>query len=385
MSVTSPDTISDLQTPALLVDAARLKRNCDRMEARCRELGIRFRPHLKTAKSIDVARLLPSAFAHGITVSTLKEAEVFARAGVRDILYAVTISPDKLPRAADLVRGGITLRLAADSVAGVEAIIFGANALGVCFHVCLEIDSGDHRSGLLPDSDLVFTLARRLHAENGTTFDGIYTHGGHSYGCRSTDAIKDVAEEERVAVVSVAERLVAAGIPCPIVSVGSTPTLTHARSLTGVTEARAGVFVFQDVYQVGLHVCSFEDVAATVLTTVIGHRPELQTLLVDAGGLALSKDRSTAAFGSQGDAGYGLVAAANSATPLPGLYVASVFQEHGLVRSLDGPIPYDTLPLGARLRILPNHACMTCAQYDRYYLTEGTRVVSVWPRVNEWV
>jgi len=375
-------TIHDLQTPALLVDRDRLASNCERMESRCRDLGVRLRPHVKTAKSVDVARLLPSAWSHGITVSTVREAEHFVGAGVEDVLYAVTVTPDKLPRLARLTEGGARVRLAVDSLEMAVAIPSRAVALGVTFDVLVEIDCGEHRSGVPADSGLLLEIARAVHEAEGTLLAGVYTHGGHAYECRNADAIRAVAADERRAVVLASQRLRDAGLPCEVVSVGSTPTLTFADGLDGVTEARAGVFTFQDLYQVGLGVCGLDDVAASVLTTVIGHQRDHGTLLIDAGGLALSKDRGTAGFGTDGDCGYGLLTDAAGTDVVPEVMVEDVFQEHGVVRGAG--LSFDRFPIGSRLRVLPNHACMTAAQYSRYHVVHEERVVATWNRVNEW-
>jgi len=374
--------LSSIQTPALIVDRSRMVANVRRMEDRCATLGVAFRPHLKTAKSMDVARLIPSANSHGITVSTVKEAEYFAGHGVSDILYAVGVTPDKLARIAAIVRGGATLRLSVDSAAAVEAVQAAATTHGVTFDVLVEIDSGEHRSGLLPDDPTVVALARLLDGAPGSRFNGVYTHGGHAYEATSTEQIVAIAEDERASVVDAAARCADGGVACDIVSVGSTPTLVHGAHMDGVTEARAGVCVFHDLYQVALGCCALGDIAATVLATVIGHQPAHGTVLVDAGGMALSKDRSTQALGPQGDCGYGLVADL-SGRVIEGLKVDEAYQEHGLIRG-PGADP-DHFPLGSRVRVLPNHACMTAAAYASYHVVEGTSVVGSWSRVNEWV
>jgi D-serine deaminase-like pyridoxal phosphate-dependent protein len=373
-----------LDTPCLLLDRGRLAANLERMETRAAGLGVALRPHLKTAKSAEVAAAIPSARSHGITVSTVKEAEYFAGRGFADQLYAVATAPGRLGRLAALVRAGTRVRLAADNLAAVEAIAAAGRREGLVFEVLLEIDSGEHRCGLPAEAAELVELGARLAAGPGTRLGGVFTHAGHSYGCRSIGAIRAVAEAERAAVVHARDRLRAAGLPCGIVSVGSTPTATFAAGLEGVTEIRAGVYVFQDLFQVGLGVCRIEDIAATVLTTVIGHQRRHGRVLVDAGGLALSKDRSTAALGPDGDCGYGLVLAADGETLLPGLRVVDAYQEHGVLEGRDG-IDFERLPIGTRLRILPNHACMTCSAFDRYHLVDGMQPGAVWPRIHEWV
>ena len=373
-----------VQTPAFVVDRGRLLQNVERVEARSRALGVKFRPHLKTAKSIEVARLIPSARAHGITVSTVKEAEYFGSEG-GDILYAVCVTQDKLARLAAVASRGCAVRLSVDCEDAVEGVIEGARELGTSFDVLVEIDSGEHRSGLAPGDPRVVRLAARLHESEGTRFNGVYTHAGHAYGTTDPAVIRAIAEDERVAAVTAAEAIRAAGVPCGIVSVGSTPTMTHVEHLEGVTEVRAGVWVFHDLYQEALGSCSLDEISGSVLSTVIGHQRDHGTILIDAGGMALSKDRSTASLGPQGDCGYGLLTTLDGRV-LEGMKVEETFQEHGLVR---GPAvdqsAFAEFPIGSRPRVYPNHSCMTAAAYARYLVVEGVDVVATWDRVNDWV
>jgi len=374
--------VTGLQTPALIVERERLDANIARMEQRCRDLGVRLRPHVKTAKSAEIGGRTPSAVAHGITVSTVKEAEYFGAHAFTDQLYAVTVVPSRLPRLAALRRRGVQVRLAVDSEAAVTAVAeFGARE-GVTFDVLLEVDSGEHRSGLSPDDDELARLAERLDRAAATRFAGVFTHAGHGYHCRTAAELRAVAEQERAAVVAAAERIGARGVECAITSVGSTPTATHAEHLSGVSEVRAGVYVFGDVFQASLGTCRLDDVAASVLTAVIGHQRQLGRLVIDAGALALSKDRSTAALGPERDAGYGLVCDVDL-RPLPGARVAAVYQEHGLVE-IEGGVDFGAFPLGHLLRVLPNHACITAAAYDRYRVVHDRTVEATWGRVNEW-
>ncbi len=325
---------------------------------------------MKTAKSIDVARLA-GAPDEGVTVSTLAEAEYFARHGVTDILYAVGFEPGKAVRAAALVSRGVDLQVVIDSVE--MATWLAGEQLGA--GVWLEIDSDGTRCGLSPDDARLVDAARQL----GGSFRGVMTHAGGSYACHGPDEIATAATEERLAVVIAATRLRAAGIEVAGVSVGSTPTATFTPDLAGVTEMRPGVFMFQDLYQAGLGVCSIDDIAVSVLGAVIGHRPG--ELVVDAGALALSLDRST---GRQSlDWGYGAVCSADG-RPIDGLYVRAVTQEHGIVAHRDGTPDHGQHPIGSRVRILPNHACMTAAAHDRYHVVEHGHITEVWPRQNGW-
>ena len=317
------------ETPCLALDVGRMDANIERMERRCRELDVQFRPHVKTAKSLEVVGRIASARRHGITVSTLREAEVFAAAGYRDILYAVCLAPGKRDRALALAAQGVNLRIAVDHPDAVRSLAQATRGwVGSPISVLLEIDCGEHRCGVAASPDRVLPLARAIADAPGVELSGCYTHGGHSYAADGIDAIRDIAAQERQAVVTTAEILRADGLACPIRSVGSTPTLTHADHLDGVTEARAGVFVFQDQHQVGLGSCQPEDIALTVAASVLAVHDD--HAVIDAGGLALSKDRSTASLGPHGDVGYGRVLTADG-VDLPHLRVERVFQEHGIL------------------------------------------------------
>jgi D-serine deaminase-like pyridoxal phosphate-dependent protein len=297
----------------------------------------------------------------------------------------VTVLPDKLPRIAALVRRGIKFGVILDELAFAREVSRRAQDLGIVLDVLIELDSGEKRAGVFADSPELLELGRALAELPGTRLEGVLTHAGHSYQCRTIEDVRRVAEEERVVAVAAAERLRAIGLPVPVVSVGSTPTVTHGVNFEGLTEVRCGVYMFGDVMQSEIHSCSRDDIALSVLATVIGHRPQFNTALIDAGALALSKDRSTAAPGLAEDVGFGMVMDISCRQRIPGVTVGHVYQEHGLLVSR-GPFPYHALPVGSKVRVLPNHACMTAAMYDRYHVVAGNgdQDVVTWARINGW-
>lgn len=365
--------LADLETPALLLDRARMDANIARMNAAVARHGVALRPHVKTAKCVEVARAMTAGWSGAITVSTLKEAEEFFAAGFRDILYAVGIAPNKLAHAAALAARGAELTLVVDSVAAARAVA----GSGTRFPVLIEIDSDGHRAGVSPDdARTLIAIANAL--ASGAELRGVMTHGGGSYDRRGADAIAAHADLERAGTVKAAETLRAAGHASPVVSVGSTPTAIFARDLAGVTEVRVGVYVFNDLVMAGLGVCAANDIAVSVLASVIGHQGERGWLIVDAGWMALSRDRGTATHAV--DQGYGLVSGHDD------LIVISATQEHGMIADRGGrPIDLDRFPIGTLLRILPNHACATAAQHDRYHVLDGgDDVGAVWPRFGGW-
>jgi D-serine deaminase-like pyridoxal phosphate-dependent protein len=316
-------------------------------------------------------------------VSTLAEARYFAAEGWRDITYAVGLAPSRLAEAVDLVSQGVRLTLLTDNLACVEAAAGFREARGAELRFLVEIDCGGRRGGVEPESSELIAVARAIHERPGLSLAGVLTHAGQSYHASGPDALRRVAEEERAAVVRAAERLRASGLPCDTVSAGSTPTAVHAACLDGVTEMRPGVYVFFDLDQVGIGSCDMSDLALSVIATVIGHNRRAGRILIDAGGLALSKDNSAREF--LADVGYGLVCGLDDGAPLEGLYVAEVHQEHGLIAAVAGEPPFEAFPLGRKVRILPNHACMTAAAHEAYWVTDGFgSVIERWERVNGW-
>jgi D-serine deaminase-like pyridoxal phosphate-dependent protein len=375
-------TIDDLPTPALILDRAVLRRNLKRMSDRLSAAGVMLRPHLKTAKSVIIGRMAVEGHDGRITVSTLAEARYFAQGGFKDILYGVGIVPSKLAAVTELRRRGINLRVVTDNLAVARSIVDAAKD-GDTFSVFIEIDSGGGRAGLpFPELPGLLDIARVLHQAPNVELAGVMTHAGHSYHESTPEGIAAVAEQERRAIVGAAEKLRAAGIPCPIVSGGSTPTAMHSRDFTGITEMRPGVYVFNDLDQEFIGSCKPADLALSVLASVIGHYPHRNQLLIDAGALALSKDISAQEF--QPKVGFGTIADA----PVKDMAVVACSQEHGFVGA-DDPIPYGNLPVGSRVRVWPNHACITAAAYDRYYVIDsdldgGKSIVGTYDRVNGW-
>lgn len=375
-------TIFELETPRLLLDRARLEQNCATMRERCRQLGVALRPHLKTAKSLDVARVATAGEPLGITVSTLKEAEYFARAGYRDILYAVGIAPNKLAQVRRIGdETGAEIALITDSLEAVEAAERFASANRAAFSFLVEIDSGEHRSGVAASDTAVVNIARAIDRAKHLRLRGVLTHAGHSYGTANLDEVRRVAATERDAAVGAANAIRAAGLLCEIVSIGSTPTVLFADHLQGVTEVRAGIYMLWDLSQASRNVCRLEDIAVSVLASVIGHNRAARRIILDAGTLALSKDLGAAAHWPH--VGYGLVCDPRTGVPLGNLSVSILHQEHGTV-PVDDEAWFERLPVGSLVRVLPNHACITCAAYDGYEVVEEERCLERWDRVNGW-
>ncbi|WP_315730118.1 MULTISPECIES: alanine racemase [unclassified Bradyrhizobium] len=376
------EAFQSLETPALLLDIDRLRNNANVMRKRCAELGVRLRPHLKTSKSLNVAEIATGGTFGSITVSTIKEAEYFARGGYRDIMYAVAIAERKLAHIERIQREtGARILIVVDTIEAATMVAGRAPSFGQKVHCLIEVDCGEHRSGVPPQADQLVPIARILSDAPGVALEGVMTHAGHSYSSADRHVVEAIAEAERRAAVDAADILRRAGLDCAIVSVGSTPTVLFARHLEGVTEVRCGIYLFWDLAQLSRNVCRQDDIAVSVLASVIGHNRTNMSVIVDAGALALSKDLGANA--NLPDVKYGYVCDPVSLERLGALSLDVVHQEHGTIT-----VPtndwFDRLPIGGLVRVLPNHACLTCAAYDKYRFVVNGELAGTWPKINGW-
>ncbi|WP_226568403.1 alanine racemase [Mangrovibacter yixingensis] len=379
--MTTSNSREATQTPYLLLEEAKIKKNVASLYDHINKLGCYVRPHLKTLRSLQAASLLLKDLSSPATVSTLAEAEAFASAGYLDLLYAVGIEPHKLDRVIELSKNGATIHILLDSVTQAKAVVECAAEREFQFSAFIEIDCDGHRGGILPDNALLLEIGRILES-GGVSVTGVLTHAGESYHCQTQAEIQKAARNECLAALTAARHLREAGIRCPVVSVGSTPTAHRVDDLSGITEVRAGVFSTFDLFMKNVGVCTTEDIAISVVTTVIGHNLEKRWLFVDAGWMALSRDRGTAS--QVEDYGYGLVCDMEG-KPL-NYTVASVSQEHGIViLPEDDKCGPENFPLGTRLRILPNHACATASMHDVYRVKQNDEVdLQLWDRIRGW-
>lgn len=359
-------TEAEVPTPAFVIDEAKLFRNLERAKAKAKSLGITLRPHLKTHKSIEIARRQMVSPEGPATVSTLAEARYFAQHGVKDLIYAVGIAPYKLPQIEAIRATGCDLKIILDNVAAALAVSAYCREHQITIPVLIEVDCDGHRSGIQPESGLLLDVAAAL--TDGATLVGVLTHAGASYDVEKLSVVRQAAVNERDGIVYAANRLREAGYDIRIVSVGSTPTMVYAEDETGVTEIRAGVYSLGDLFMMNLGVVQMDDIAGSVLATVIGHQPEKGQVIVDAGWLAMSRDRGTAR--QHCDFGYGLVCGVDG-QPLRGcdIRMMGANQEHGIIEAVAGDrLKPEDFPVGMRLRILPNHACPTAAPYEKLLL-----------------
>jgi D-serine deaminase-like pyridoxal phosphate-dependent protein len=360
--------LSELASPALIVDRGRLLDNVAEMAARARALGVALRPHAKTHKSPAIAALQREHGATGLTVATLTEAEGFADEGVDDLLLtAPPVGDWRLDRLAGLARR-VRIRVALDSVEVVAALDRACARHGVEIGYLWEVDCGVGRFGTSPGAataDLIAAVERADHA----SFDGLLAFGGHVYAATGPHEIAAAARDEHEAIGQTVSALADRGIEAAVRSVGSTPTVHAMRSAEGITEIRPGNYVFYDATQVALGVVPLERCALSVLATVTS-RPAPDRLILDAGSKAIAAERMSTLT-----PGFGRIESH------PGLRVDRLYEEQAIVHS-DEPCQ---IPIGALLRVVPNHACAAVNLHSRMLVVEQDEVVDVWPvATREW-
>jgi D-serine deaminase-like pyridoxal phosphate-dependent protein len=309
----------------------------------------------------------------------LAEAKAFAKQGFADITYAVPIERGKFEEAIEILQSGVKLNLLTDDAATVKDLDEASGKAGVKFDVFLKIDCGTHRVGVEPHAAEAMDLPRQISDAANLDFAGILTHAGHSYDVKSVEAVRDVARHERDCMVELAERLRDVSIEVPTVSIGSTPTINHVDHLKGIDEVRPGNYIFFDAFQATLGSCSFDDTALTVLAAVIHRDRTRKRLVVDAGAIALSKDRGP--LGIDPACGYGHVLDVEGNET--GMRVTSLSQEHGEIQAADDAM-LERFPVGSRVRILANHSCLTAAQHSHYHVVENGNVVDRWEILRGW-
>jgi D-serine deaminase-like pyridoxal phosphate-dependent protein len=371
--------IGTLTTPTLILDIARVRRNAERMSEIARRNDVRLRPHIKTHKCIEVARIQTEGHSGAITVSTLAEARAFAKHGFDDITYAVPIEQGKFDAALELIRGGTKLNLLTDDARTTGLLDEAAGKAGIRFDVFVKIDCGTHRVGVEPHTAEALEIPRLISDSKHLNLAGILTHAGHSYNAANKEEILDVARHERDLMAELADRLRRECIEVPTISIGSTPTMSLINHLEGIDEIRPGNYIFFDNFQATLGSCGFEDTALTVLTAVIHKDNGRRKLVVDAGAIALSKDRGP--VGLDQGCGYGRVLDIEGNDT--GMRVTGMSQEHGEIEAGDRP-EFDRLKVGDRVRILANHSCLTAAQHSHYNAVENGEVVDQWEIHRGW-
>jgi len=357
--------IADLPTPAVLVESARLTRNLSRMQALANARGLRVRPHAKTHKLPEVARLQIQRGAIGICCAKLGEAEVFADAGIMDIRLPYPLNPVNADRVFALAER-VTLSFIVDDPAVAQAWSELAIARGRRLEVLVKVDVGLHRCGIDPASASAPGTVRAIASMDGLIFRGLLSHAGHGYGARSEQELAAVAVREAEILRDLAA---ASQVRCDELSVGATPTARFSVDQDGITEVRPGNYAYYDRTQVGLGAATWDDCALTVLARVVS-RPAADRIILDSGSKTLSNDL---ARGFTDMPGYGAVLRDPFVAEAdPSLLVERLSEEHAVVRVVDGQT---RLVTGDLVRIVPNHSCVVSNLVDYVWRVDEDTVV----------
>ena len=373
----------DLETPCLILDMDILKKNCEVMRKKCFSLGTSLRPHVKTPKNVQIARIALDHESGPITVSTLKEAEYFAHEGFKDILYAVGIIPSKLSRVAKIqLEHNCVIKIILDSIQMAKAVVNYSSFNNTKFEVLIEIDCGEGRGGIKSKEESILKEITSIFKNHkSANLVGVITHAGQSYSTNNKKTIISIANHERDEALRTAKFLNNIDQASPIVSIGSTPTILHATNLNGISEVRCGVYMMWDLAQASKGVCQINEIAITVLASVIHHKIQDNKIIIDAGALSLSKDLTANKF--MPHAKYGLICDVKTCKPFPELNICELHQEHGTINVPEKKW-FEIFPIGSLLRILPNHSCLTCAGHEKYHILQNNQISKVWKRVNGW-
>jgi D-serine deaminase-like pyridoxal phosphate-dependent protein len=368
-----PQKITELPTPVALVDHKRLTTNIDRMAKKAKEHSVDLRPHIKTHKCIEIGKMQIEKGARGITVSTLEEAEFFARAGFDDITYAVPISRNKIRKVLEL-SSKVSMNILVDNPTIVTELDEASRTVQSEFNVLVKVDCGYHRCGVDPTSSAALNLVKKIDNSPNLNWKGILTHAGHSYSATSVEEIKKIAKQEQEVMVRFSKILRREGHTPETISIGSTPTITLADSFyEEITEIRPGNYVFHDYTQVILGVCDPSDCALTVLASIIGTYPD--RFVIDAGATALSKDQGPTHRNQMCGFGQVIVDYDNSVFA-DGLRVDSLSQEHAKISVIGES--HDHFNISDMIRILPNHSCLTANLFNNYIVVKDEHVIDNW-------
>lgn len=381
MATELPKTIHDVETPCFLVDIDVVKRNCQRMIDRCQKLGVELRPHMKTHKTREAGELMTNGTKRKIVVSTLAEAIFFADNGFEDILWGSPLVKERISkRMIDLANRLEEFHVMVDSEQGIDDLIATPLQSGNKWSVFLEVDCGYGRTGCVWNTDLAIQIAKKAVSSPNTEFQGIYTHCGNSY-CPDESMKNQIQTQTAERLLALKGRLSENGIECKSFGCGSTPTCSKpVDGLAALTELHPGNYVFYDYMQVLCGSCTFEDIACRVLTTVISHKPEVQTLVVDCGWTAISLDAPRAELIPATSTFLGQAPVQGH----PELRMYSMTQELGKLKAAQGEIDYSKYPLGSRLFLYPYHSCATACMHPVYYVHSGDTIVDVWKPVRGW-
>lgn len=371
--------LQTLKTPCLILDIKRVRKNASKVSEIALRNNVVLRPHIKTHKCAEVAKIATEKHSGAVTTSTLAEVWAFSKHGFNDFTYAMPIEDGKFFEAIEIVKSGGKLNLLTDDLETMQGLNEKAKNADVTINVFVKIDCGYHRVGVEPHSPEAIEIPKFINEVSNLKFAGILTHAGHSYHAHSVAEIAEIAGQERDIMVAHAEKLRDLGVDVPCVSIGSTPTINHVDHLRGIDEVRPGNYIFFDAFQATLGSCGFEDCALTVMAAVTHRNRKTKKIVVDAGAIALSKDRGPVEFDK--NCGYGRVLDLDGKEL--GLRIDSLSQEHGTFFVQDEET-FNRLKVGARIRILANHSCLASAQHELFNVFENGEIIDQWKIHRGW-
>lgn len=347
----------ELDTPEVLLDLNAMERNIERMANIAKEANLKLRPHTKTHKSPEIAKMQLKAGATGITVAKLGEAEVMVEHGIDDILIAYPLVGErKLERLANLHQKA-KLIVSTDSVECAEGLHKVGESTGKPVDVYIEVDTGLGRCGHKPGQETI-DVVKQMKYLSGIRVIGVMTHEGHSWVTTEPSEREKIIKETSSALTDTAKALRALGFPCTEVSIGATPTAFHANAAIGATEMRPGTYVFNDVSVLRHGFVDVADCAVTVLATVVGH-PAKDHLILDVGSKTLSQD------GAVGNNFKGFI------VNKPNWQLVKLTEEHGIVHVPEN----EQVMIGERVRIIPNHVCVVTNLIDQFVTVRGDKII----------
>jgi D-serine deaminase-like pyridoxal phosphate-dependent protein len=360
--------LTELPTPFLVVDHARLRANISAMQALASSAGVRLRPHTKTHKSVTIARWQLEAGAAGICCAKLGEAEVFADAGIADIRLPYPVNPANADRVIGLLKRGVKVSIIVDDLDVARGWSDAMVGAGLKLDVLVKVDVGFHRCGIDPESPNALSIIKGVSDLTGLVLRGLLSHAGQSYNASSIQELGDVAAKEIAILRLLAGRANEAGVAIPEISVGSTPTARFITIQQGATEMRPGNYVFYDRTQVGLRATEIESCALSIVAMVVS-RPAPARVVFDAGSKTLTSD-GVRGFGSP--TGHGLVFPdLETSQPDGSIAIERLSEEHSVAR-----VPATCrLKPGDRVRIVPNHACTVTNLASDLILADGMHVM----------
>jgi D-serine deaminase-like pyridoxal phosphate-dependent protein len=368
-------TLNELPSPAVLIERPRVLANIDRMQEAADKRGIRMRPHTKTHKSPTVARWQIDRGAIGICCAKLGEAEVFAAAGFTDIRLPYPINPINAPRVLALL-ARTELSFIVDHPAVARGWSDVMSAAGRTVDVLVKVDVGFHRCGIDPDPRTAIAFITQVAALPGLRLKGLLAHAGHAYHASSPDQLRSIAEDEARTLMSLAAAARREKVGLDELSAGATPSARFSLQQDGLTEYRAGNYVYFDRTQVGLGAATFDDCALTVLATVVT-KPARDRIILDCGSKTLTADL---ARGFAPIPGHGAIFRdlhmRDGQQPDSDLIVERLSEEHATVRVASGQTPLEP---GDKVRIVPNHSCVVSNLVDQAWVVDRGTIIEELP------